>query len=339
MSSKRTYTRRSTRDRVVALLEEAISLVKARCMEPVKGSPEDILSKSRGDLEESKRKLQEAMEMKRQANSIFEASRRQTPYPIESIDEENVTSLESTDSTDSLETVKPRPFVPITRMAPVAPFVSANSSVVQPSKKRVTMKKSKLPSDPGLRADKGPDKPGGFNDFLKAKRDEVEAQLTAELGQKPSYDQVRGRISELWKRQKEAQGVPPKVRTSRKLSKMPQAPEVPQAPQAPEAPEAPQVPINATPGRVNARVPLPTNLAQLSRINEGQEAITPSGVPEGVTDLGMNDQLGMRRIEVNNEPYFMTNANQGLFRRDSDEEAGTFVGYYRNGKIEYQDEP
>jgi hypothetical protein len=338
MSSKRTYTRRSTRDRVVALLEEAISLVKARCMEPVKGSPEDILSRSRGDLEESKRKLQEAMEIKREANAVFEASRRQTPYPIEEEGVSSLESTESTDSTDSLETVKPRPFVPITRMAPVAPFVpSANSSVVPPSKKRVTMKKSKLPSDPGLRADKGPDKPGGFNDFLKEKREEVEAQLTTELGQKPSYDQVRGRISELWKRQKEAQGV--KVRTSRKLSKMPQAPQAPQVPQA-------------TPGRVNAIVPLPqTNIAELSRINEGQESPevqeyqespevqeVPEGVPEGVTDLGMNDMLGMRRIEVNNEPYFMT-TNQGLFRRDSDEEAGSFVGYYRNGKIDYQDEP
>jgi hypothetical protein len=337
MSSKRTYTRRSTRDRVVALLEEAISLVKARCMEPVKGSPEDILSRSRGDLEESKRKLQEAMEIKREANAVFEASRRQTPYP----QEEGVSSLESTESTnstDSLETVKPRPFAPITRMAPIAPFLSANSSVVPASKKRVTMKKSKMPSDPGLRADKGPDKPGGFNDFLKEKREEVEAQLTTELGQKPSYDQVRGRISELWKRQKEAQGV--KVRTSRKLSKMPQASEGPQVPQA-------------TPGRVNAIVPLPRNIAELSRINEGQEyqespelqevqevpeVPEAQEVPEGVTDLGMNDMLGMRRIEVNNEPYFMT-TNQGLFRRDSDEEAGSFVGYYRNGKIEYQDEP
>jgi hypothetical protein len=331
MSSKRTYTRRSTRDRVVALLEEAISLVKARCMEPVKGSPEDILSRSRGDLEESKRKLQEAMEIKREANAVFEASRRQTPYPQEEV----VSSLESTNSTDSLETVKPRPFAPITRMAPIAPFLPANSSVVPASKKRVTMKKSKMPSDPGLRADKGPDKPGGFNDFLKEKREEVEAQLTTELGQKPSYDQVRGRISELWKRQKEAQGV--KVRTSRKLSKMPQASEGPQVPQA-------------TPGRVNAIVPLPRNIAELSRINEGQEyqespelqevpgVPEVQEVPEGVTDLGMNDMLGMRRIEVNNEPYFMT-TNQGLFRRDSDEEAGSFVGYYRNGKIEYQDEP
>ena len=60
--SKRRYTRRTTRDRVVALLEEAIQLVKARCLE-----------KGEDPLVKSKRDFAAAVEMKRQANALVEA--------------------------------------------------------------------------------------------------------------------------------------------------------------------------------------------------------------------------------------------------------------------------
>jgi DNA-binding ferritin-like protein len=69
MSKK--YTRRTTRDRLVDLLEEAIKLVKTRCVEPVKGSPENMLERSR-------REFEEAVQMKQEAAELLKESRMET---------------------------------------------------------------------------------------------------------------------------------------------------------------------------------------------------------------------------------------------------------------------
>ena len=49
-------------------------------------------------------------------------------------------------------------------------------------------------------------------------------------------------------------------------------------------------------------------------------------------DLGMNDNLGMRKISVNGRQLLMTNGNSGLFE-DMDGAPGEFVGYLKNGKV------
>jgi len=59
-TARKTYTRRTTRDRVVDLLEEAIRLVKARCVEPEKGGTKAAQEL----LAQSKREFAEAVEMK-----------------------------------------------------------------------------------------------------------------------------------------------------------------------------------------------------------------------------------------------------------------------------------
>ena len=59
-----------------------------------------------------------------------------------------------------------------------------------------------------------------------------------------------------------------------------------------------------------------------------------SSVPteSGYEDLGMNDNLGMRKIRVNGRQLLMTNGNSGLFE-DNDGAPGEFIGYLKNGKV------
>lgn len=66
---------------------------------------------------------------------------------------------------------------------------------------------------------------------------------------------------------------------------------------------------------------------------------TNNAANKGYTDLGLDDTLGMRKIRVGNRNLFMTNSDKGLFERDEDDSAGGFVGYLRNGAIEEADEP
>ena len=316
--SKRTYTRRTTRDRVVALLEEAISLVKARCVEPMKGSPENMLQKS-------KLEFQKAVQIKQQANAVLEESRRRSHYPVEAINAENI----------SVNT----PLAPLPVELSDIPqelAVATGNVAVRPAV-NISVKKRKPGSCPGG--------PKAFNEFLKAKRPEVEAQLLAETGQAAPYTMVRERISKLWRESCQATA----KNTTRRRSKVPKTPSV--------VPSVPQ-----TPGRVNANVPLVSNVKPempLSRINEGSEEEIPevteaTAVPEATeataateatesqyNDLGMNNVVGLRKVTVKGKPFYMTNKNGGLFKRESDtnSEVGSFVGYFRNGNIVYQDEP
>jgi hypothetical protein len=325
--SKRTYTRRTTRDRVVALLEEAISLVKARCVEPIKGSPENMLQKS-------KLEFQKAVQIKQQANAVLEESSRRSHYPVEAINAENI-SVNAPLAPLPVELSDiPQELAPVTSNVAVRPAVN------------ISVKKRKSGSCPGG--------PKAFNEFLKAKRPEVEAQLLAETGQAPPYTMVRERISKLWRESCQA----PTKNTTRRRSKVPKTPSV--------VPSVPQ-----TPGRVNANVPLVSNVKSempLSRINEGSEEEIPEvteipavpevteateateipAVPEATeaiesqyNDLGMNNAVGLRKVTVKGKPFYMTNTNGGLFKRESDtnSEVGSFVGYFRNGNIVYQDEP
>jgi len=57
----------------------------------------------------------------------------------------------------------------------------------------------------------------------------------------------------------------------------------------------------------------------------------PAPAP-GYEDLGMNDNLGMRKIRVNGRQLLMTNGNSGLFE-DNEGAPGEFVGYLKDGKV------
>ena len=61
------------------------------------------------------------------------------------------------------------------------------------------------------------------------------------------------------------------------------------------------------------------------------EATSPVPVP-AYEDLGMNDNLGMRKISVNGRKLLMTNGNSGLFE-DMNGAPGEFVGYLKDGKV------
>ena len=74
--------------------------------------------------------------------------------------------------------------------------------------------------------------------------------------------------------------------------------------------------------------PLETELAPTPSVSQGQ----------GYEDLGMNDNLGMRKISVNGRQLLMTNGNSGLFE-DKNGAPGDFVGYLKNGKVEASSPP
>jgi len=276
-------SRRTTRDRLIDLLEEAIKLVKVRCV-----GPEDDV------LEQARREFQEAADMKNQAAALLKSARN-TPYP-----QEILTSNGFSDTQAPLPEVVPQ--------VPQVPRVNT------------TLKVKKLPSCPGG--------PKAFNEFLKAKRAEVEANL----GPNAKYVDVRAEIAKRWKEACRSKTNTKKIKTKRTpgrvnafTSPVPVATTVPVAspvaspvatPVATPVPEVPEVPVSEVP------VPVPV----------------PVPVSEGYENEGMDDTLGMRRISVEGRPLFMTNSNNGLFDRSNDE-LGPFVGYLRNGKIVEQDAP
>lgn len=262
-SVSKKYTRRTTRDRLVDLLEQAIKLVKVRCVGPE--GADDV-------LETARREFQEAADMKNQAAALLKTAR-------EAESEEVLTSNGFAEPPEVLPEVVPQ--------VPATPRLNT------------TLKAKKLPSCPGG--------PKAFNEFLKAKRPEVEANL----GPDAKYADVRAEIAKRWK-------LACRTTNTKKVSKVKTA---------------------ATPGRVNA----PTTLlpeatpAQEPPLTQ-EELALPEPAPEGYEDEGLDDTLGMRRIVVEGRPLYMTNSNKGLFDRSNDE-VGAFVGYLRNGTIVEQDAP
>ena len=301
--ARKTYTRRTTRDRVVDLLEEAIRLVKARCVEP-----EGAGTKAARDLlAESKREFAEAVEMKRQANAAL-----QTATALAS------SASEAEEEAEAPVVVPPLPMTLKKKTKTAAP-ASAAPLTATATAKNTTLKVKKAPSCPGG--------PKAFNEFLKSKRAEVEA----ELGSEAPYSEVRARIAQMWKESCTAGGGT--KRATRKIK------------------------TPATPGRVNAPVSLPVPQPALSavpEVSESKEAeeqgeeefkeqeenlLTP--VQEGYEDLGMDEMFDMRKVRVDGRDLYMTDANKGLFNRndEDDDPLGEFVGYLRNGKIVEQNAP
>jgi hypothetical protein len=68
-----------------------------------------------------------------------------------------------------------------------------------------------------------------------------------------------------------------------------------------------------------------------------KEEASPSG-SSAYEDMGMNDNLGMRKISVDGRKLLMTNGNSGLFE-DKNGAPGDFVGYLKNGKVEASSPP
>jgi predicted Zn-dependent protease len=198
MASRTKYTRRTTRDRLIDLLEEAIKLVKVRCV----GPEEDV-------LEQARKEFQEAADMKNQAAELLKTVREATPYP------------QNQYTTNALITE------PVT-LAPQPP-------------RNTTVKVKKLPSCPGG--------PKAFNEFLKSKRAEVEANL----GPNAKYADVRAEIAKRWKQACRANTNTKKV--SKKKTTM-------------------------TPGRVNAPIPFNSTGVTVAPLTQAPEPIELAEVPE-----------------------------------------------------------
>ena len=357
-SKKRSYTRRTTRDRVVALLEEAIELVKARCVDP--GSSASAASAAtaaaatttkaaRDLLAESKREFAEAIEMKKQANAALQmASATAAP---------SVTAPSATAATAAPSVTAPSvtalPPLPLTlkrktkgesKQATATVPAPLMTVPVKTSALNTTMKVKKAPSCPGG--------PKAFNEFLKSKRAEVEA----ELGANAPYSQVRTRIAQLWKESCSSAGggAGAVKRTTRKLTKatpgrvnapLATLPEVSESKEAEAEEEESKEEEQEAEAEQEAESKEEEQEAEAESKEEEQEQeqentlLTPAGA--GYEDLGMDDMFGMRKIKVANRNLFMTDANKGLFERndEDDDPLGPFVGYLRNGKIVEQNAP
>jgi hypothetical protein len=201
MASRTKYTRRTTRDRLIDLLEEAIKLVKVRCV----GPEEDV-------LEQARKEFQEAADMKNQAAELLKTVREETPYP------------QNQQTTNALVAE------PIT-----LPQVNATP-------RNTTVKVKKLPSCPGG--------PKAFNEFLKSKRAEVEANL----GPNAKYSDVRAEIAKRWKQACANT-------TTKKMSKTKKT--------------------TVTPGRVNAPIPFtPAGVTVAEPLTPAPEAPELAELPE-----------------------------------------------------------
>ena len=312
-SKKRGYTRRTTRDRVVDLLEQAIELVKARCVDPERNAAVAAAEK----LAASKKEFADAVELKKKENlSVTAAATAPVATaaftaPLEATAFPTVTAAPATKATKAAKT---KTLAPLTTA--VAPFVAP----VVNSTRRV----KKAASCPGG--------PKAFNEFLKSKRAEVEA----ELGGKAPYAQVRARIAELWK-----ESCPKPPTKTRKV--------------------ATKVATKATPGRVNAVVP--GALSPLGEVSESKETETEPELEAaeaaaaaetlepleeeeaaanlGYEDLGIDPMFDMRKIRVDGRDLYMADGNSSLFDRndEDDDPLGEFVGYLRDGEIVEQEAP
>ena len=309
-ATKRSYTRRTTRDRVVDLLEQAIELVKARCVDPAKNA-----AVAAAKLAASKREFAEAVEQKKNENLVSPLGATAFPTietaPLAATAFPTVTAAPATKATKTKKEAKTKTVAPLTAVATAAaPFVApvVNS----------TRKTKKAASCPGG--------PKAFNEFLKSKRAEVEA----ELGGKAPYSQVRARIAELWK-----ESCPKPPTKTRKV--------------------ATKVATKVTPGRVNAVVPGALSpLAEVSESKEAEETLTEPDLEAeaeeeaedaaanlGYEDLGIDDMRDMRKIRVDGRDLYMVDANSSIFDRndEDDDPLGEFVGYLRDGKIVEQNAP
>ena len=319
-SKKRGYTRRTTRDRVVDLLEQAIELVKARCVDPERNAAVAAAEK----LAASKKEFADAVELKKKENlaATVPVATAAFTAPLEATAFPTVTAAPATaaPATKATKTAKTKTLAPLTAAAAVAAAPVVNS----------TRKTKKAASCPGG--------PKAFNEFLKSKRAEVEA----ELGGKAPYAQVRARIAELWK-----ESCPKPPTKTRKV--------------------ATKVATKATPGRVNAVVPGALSpLAEVSESKEtetepeleaeeeaaaeeaAEEAAAEEAAAEegeesnlGYEDLGFDPMFDMRKIRVDGRDLYMVDANSSLFDRndEDDDPLGEFVGYLRDGEIVEQEAP
>ena len=226
----------------------------------------------------------------------------------------------SSSSSAPAETLTTSLFAPVNSKKPKTPKATVTAAAMNGSSSNSqTLKVKKMASCPGG--------PKAFNEFLKKERPRVEA----ELGPSATYANVRRKISANWKAQCGASNS--KTRKTAKTA--------------------------ATPGRVNAKVPL------LSAVPEGAEENSSNTTPrnnanatnanarnvnananarnansnKGYENLGMDDTLGMRKIRIGNRDLFMTEANSGLFEREDDMNPGGFVGYLKNGRIVESNSP
>ena len=173
---------RKTRDRLIDLLEEAIKLVKIRCVDP---EAENMLEKSRREFQEAVEMKREAAELLKTAQEVSDESSGQAEAVELAEEGEELPQQEEEAPQQEEEAPQEAPQEAVQEALQEAPQEAILPSPALQMPKNVTRKK--LPSCPGG--------PKAFNEFLKAKRAEVEAQL----GPNAKYPNVRAEIAKRWK--------------------------------------------------------------------------------------------------------------------------------------------
>ena len=236
----------------------------------------------------------------------------------------------------------------------------AEEAAVEPSKLALAAE----PAMPRRRKSGGcPGGPKAYNEFVKKWLAEQRA-----AGKEMTYQEALKVIKQN-NIYTQSCGLPPKKNKTRKLNKGNQVPQTPGRVNAPYVPYVQNSP-NAAPSSLAAPASvkergksLPPTAANLEKqeserkyLEEGiasrraareaeesglppiKEEASPSSLASppvpapAYEDLGMNDNLGMRKISVNGRKLLMTNGNSGLFE-DMNGAPGEFVGYLKDGKV------
>ena len=215
-----------------------------------------------------------------------------------------------------------------------------------------------------------PGGPRAYNEFVKKWLAEQRA-----AGREMTYQEALKEIKEK-DIYTQSCGLPPKKNKTRKLPKVPQTPARVNAPYVPYVQNSPNA-SSLSPAAAPAAAPavkergksLPPTAANLEK-QESERKYLEEGIasrraareaeaqglppveeegsnspaspaatsPSGYEDLGMDDNLGMRKISVNGRKLLMTNANSGLFE-DKNGAPGDFIGYLKDGKVEASSPP
>lgn len=339
MSSQR-KTRRSSRqvvldelDLVMRRLEQIKNMVDKHCVAPLKEP--SVRSQIVAHL---------------QSKAEAQAQTQAQPKPLTPIQEEEE-GLSSAPASAAL--------------AAEADIVPEEEAEPEPSKLALAVEPA-----PAIKKKSGgcPGGPKAYNEFVKkwlaeqraAGREMTYQQALKEIKEKDIYTQSCG----LPPKKNKTRKLP-------KVSQTPGRVNAPYVPYVQNSPNAAPAPVTAAPSSLSAAASLasapqvkergkslPPTAANLEKqeserkyLEEGiasrraareaeAEALAPVAeeegsslaAPEGYEDLGMNDNLGMRKISVNGRKLLMTNGNSGLFE-DKEGAPGDFIGYLKDGKV------
>lgn len=312
-SSRKTYTRRNTRTRLIDLLKEAIELVE-------KGCPPGHMTRGPTSVLPTLPLATNTMPVTALVTSKPGKTKKAAKGPLSAIPEENlVAQSKSLLAASQLELEKGRALE-----LQAQDFLKSQATAAPAT---ATVKP------------KGAPRPGvlKYNEFVKdwiSKHPEYQAKgkyqaALKEIQRSGNWDRVSGT-----RKKTKVTATPARVSPSLALNSSVNANANANANTTPaNATPANATPANATPANANANANVNANATPAAA--NATLATATSNTP--YTNEGMNDTVGMRKISMNGRSLYMSSDN-GLFEREGDA-PGDFVGRLVDGKIVEENAP